>query len=1721
MKTQNKLLKSGITVALAMTIGGVTAVAWPGVHTNHVAKADFGDEPASSATKEKLKTVIDKIFADENLTNRYLGTMFYHKESKFPYYHITFENHQVPEDVIDTTPWYNMWSEAAAAKAKLEANSYTEKTAQNAIRTLNYFTNLFNFERSHHLTNDGFYTTTNFTTPKMVKSDSDGQQDFYKKAANSNNEEIKKLFKDNLLGVYKKGQDLEINLVANPDEVSKITSFTVNKISAIDPTVHLGPSAEDQKQVAFSIPGELKAEQIIVTNMTYLDKHGNKHQTGAFALDIDYSKLQAKPNADGSNGIPKYREELESKIQKWIDRGRQVNEWLLSPATTKDTVIDSDISERAKISTAINELEKLKRDPNANYDKLYKIATPIHEAEDVATLREVLDIKVAKLLETFSIYTKDIYTENSIKDYKNYIESVPKLKNGKNIKELVSLIKEFENSHYKYLKYNTSELEDLIKIGEQKMESEYTPLTWEKFSIALRHSKDWIEQNKKFHPQINNTPELVKQLRDSINGLVKTNGEKGEQVPEKKQDQKQDTAKPYNIKGKFVKRGEDTNATGEYNRDLSSIIKNIEVHELGNGKNEIYLNLEPKLDSSGNVDFALVGTFKYNSAGNANADSETVETTTIKGKQYPTKIKLTVYSDKSNIELALLGDIQFKDSMHLGNDGIYHHTANTDLYLDYSSKSSSDETKKDPLKEELQKQLDYFNKKEVQENHKKVPDKFKTQLEQLKTQAANLLKKDSLSKEEVSSLVHKLLDENTKLDALANMQLSLEGQKDTYENFWKNNKDYTKESIKLVKDKLDKLEQRINNLQASDVEGTKETLTDEHGEQRETIVYKTIDEIIGQLQNLGDYLRVDTTPLEKEVAKAEEKLKDTTNSSKSRQALQQIIEKAKKYIENAKLTPDDHGTDDQVNTNLNDYFIEQLKLAVQDLKPDTGSEEKPANKDGLNAKIKEVEAVKQGKKSSAAYTTLQSELEKAKKVYSKTDATAEEISQALTNLTSALDTFNKSEDSKPNDETNQSRTKVEAEFKKFGESSNSMTNAVLKEAYFVTENGKNYIELILQPMYNNQNQPSGVLSKLTTFDNNNAEHDTTVLEEKEITLTFNGQSNTYKYPTKLRIPIEGKPTKINVNTYANSPVFGMEQHVNKATLEISYPTDNNNEGSREELQTLFKTATSKYYESWTSVFKKNGVEKDKKIVDNFNNKINNAQSVLNNNSATDEQISTAYVELRKARIQYDFLIRLRRENEQLLANFNLDKNSGKYSKESIDKVDHYLQEKVDRLEALLEENPSSNEIEDLFDAINNYSYMLRYDTGKLEEAITKANKKLAEKTYTEESKSKLTIAINNAKDFIEKAKATRNLEDKREALLSEINKAVDNLKETSQPDDNQGNKPNENEKLEAEKTKLLIPLETAKILIKDDKDKDNINKDAYNKLNEVVEKVQKIYDNPKSIDEIKSAKEELDNAIKEYDKNKNTKPNDDNNSGNGNNNSNDNQGKDQNNNSKPDDNQGNNQNNNNNQDNNNSNTNDQTPNKPTEDVTKQIFNNDKTGVSVELSGNTKAKGLSANEINDLALAKSILEKLNLPADNKIRIFDLKLLDKDNKVINSNEKRTVAIVLKAEEKDVAVYHVKDNGELELIKSRVENGVLKFEIDHFSKFAIVSNSKKHKTGNNDNPNIMPTSNITPTNSTLNSTKTLSKTGLENKSTLLVGAITLGLGVVLLTKRRKNRH
>ena len=1588
MKT-NKLLKSSMSVALALTISSITAQAWP--TNSNIAKADFGDTAATQQTKAELNEIINKIFNDQSITNRYLGTTFFHKTSNFPYYHVTFENHQVPDDVIDTTPWYNMWSEAAAAKAKLDANSYTEKTAQNAINTLKYYIQLYNFDVNHDLKDDGFYTTTDFKTPTMVTVSSDGQQDFYKKVVD-NKEEIKNLFKESLAGIYKQGQDIEINLVANPDKVSKITSFVVNKVSGLDTNVKLGPSAEDQHIVAFSVPGELKAEQLVVSNMTYIDKNGAKQQTGPFALDINYSAAKKSNEA-----IPKYREKLNEKIQNWIDRGNKVNEWLLTKENTSDTA--ADFSQRAKISEAVTKLQELKRSDSANYDKLYEISTPIHEMEDIATLREVLDIKVAKLLEYFDLYNEKTYTKESIENYRNYIKSVPSLKNTRNIKELVQLIKDFDNANFTYLRYNTTELKRIINIADRKIRSEYEPVSLEKFDQALNHAKDWINQTSSYNPQINETSDLVKQLTEAINNLTTKDGKKGEPVPAAPVENTTKPAEPYNVTAKFVERGSDKPIKTRYSRDLTELIKNVEVHELGNGKNEVILTLEPKI-MGGAIDFALADTFKYNSLGNTDADAVVLETKNIGGRDYPTKLKLTVDATKKNIEIALLGNFNFKDSFSLGKNGIDNFTKPTDLYIDYSTKLEA--KKESPLKASLRDKINYYTSNTVQDNYKDLKPVFKTSFNQLITKAQQLLNSDSLTKDEVDNIINKLLDETTKLDSLANLHKSLQNAKNQYENDWKNNSHFTSESKALVKEKLDAVESKINSLDPVDIEGKKETYSNEFDKEGTVTVYKKLDELTGEVQHLGDYLRINTEELSGEIKKAEEAYNNFNKITQSKLKLKQLIDEAKAYVEHAKLTPDSNDTDDQVNTDLTDYYKEQFKFAIEDLNDSQNSgAEQVSAKEQLKNKIAEVELIKQGKKDPAAFVTLTNELSKAKELLNNDSSTEEALLAELNKLNNAVNAFNNSTDSTQNQPNNPSespstdsnnKVQLDGSLLKQDLTSPSMANGIIKNMYLVTENGKNYLELDLIPM-NNGTTNVAVMSKLTYFDGN-TEKDVQVLKEDTADVTYNNVTNSYKYPSKIRIPIEGKPTTIKLNTFASSTLFGTDKHENIAVLSVKYPKENAViTADKKQLNALFEATTSKYYDSWNNVFKNANVSQDMAVIKNFGNKINAAQNVLKNNIASTEEISTAFTELSDLKNQYDLLIQLRTSNAEAVANFNSDKDSKNYSEESINAVDNYLQGKIDKLEDLVHNNPKSNEILKLFNDVQRYYNLLRYDTSKLDTAIKSAQDKLASSNYSDESKNNLTTAITKATEFINKAKETRNLEDTRSSLLKEIEDAVNKLKETPAPEvnkpndkvdtpansevnkpndkvdtpnnsevnkpndkvdtpnnsevnkpndkvdtpnnsevnkpndkvdtpnnseankpndkvdtpnnseankpndkvdtpnnseankpndkvdtpnNNEANKPAEStdevaKKLATERANLLLPLETAKILVNDDKDKEGINKEAHAKLKEATEKAQKVYDEEKSIDKILEEKSNIDKALEEYTKHKNDK----------------------------------------------------------------------------------------------------------------------------------------------------------------------------------------------------------------------------------------------------------
>ena len=128
-------------------------------------------------------------------------------------------------------------------------------------------------------------------------------------------------------------------------------------------------------------------------------------------------------------------------------------------------------------------------------------------------------------------------------------------------------------------------------------------------------------------------------------------------------------------------------------------------------------------------------------------------------------------------------------------------------------------------------------------------------------------------------------------------------------------------------------------------------------------------------------------------------------------------------------------------------------------------------------------------------------------------------------------------------------------------------------------------------------------------------------------------------------------------------------------------------------------------------------------------------------------------------------------------------------------------------------------------------------------------------------------------------------------------------------------------------------------------------------------------------------------------------------------------------------------------------------------------------ITVEFDKVINANEILFNEIKDHKLINNIKEKLNV---NYVRIFDIDLLEK-GKVNKITDNRTVRVALAGENmKNIGVYHIKNNGELEKIQSKEENGELVFKTNHFSKFAFINKVKGITDTINNNNNNNNTSN-----------------------------------------------
>ena len=206
-------------------------------------------------------------------------------------------------------------------------------------------------------------------------------------------------------------------------------------------------------------------------------------------------------------------------------------------------------------------------------------------------------------------------------------------------------------------------------------------------------------------------------------------------------------------------------------------------------------------------------------------------------------------------------------------------------------------------------------------------------------------------------------------------------------------------------------------------------------------------------------------------------------------------------------------------------------------------------------------------------------------------------------------------------------------------------------------------------------------------------------------------------------------------------------------------------------------------------------------------------------------------------------------------------------------------------------------------------------------------------------------------------------------------------------------------------------------------------------------------------------------------------------------------------------------------------------------VTVTIKSKDKD-ISVDLySTDNKDLTLSAKDITKNVNLENLKDKVVEDANNSIkdkkditsiRVVDLEL-QKDNKTVKLDVPRTVKVALLQNEqnKDILVYHIKEDNSIEFVPSSVANNSLQFTVNHFSKFAIVAKIKTALASSEKDINssavqeekkftIIDTrgANSTPANAP----KTLPKTGETTGKSLTAIGLSL-LAIVGLLKRRKN--
>ena len=218
------------------------------------------------------------------------------------------------------------------------------------------------------------------------------------------------------------------------------------------------------------------------------------------------------------------------------------------------------------------------------------------------------------------------------------------------------------------------------------------------------------------------------------------------------------------------------------------------------------------------------------------------------------------------------------------------------------------------------------------------------------------------------------------------------------------------------------------------------------------------------------------------------------------------------------------------------------------------------------------------------------------------------------------------------------------------------------------------------------------------------------------------------------------------------------------------------------------------------------------------------------------------------------------------------------------------------------------------------------------------------------------------------------------------------------------------------------------------------------------------------------------------------------------------------------------------------------------ELPKLNINNDSVTVTIKSKDKNITVDLNPVDAKDISFeSKDITDTINLEdlknriiadvnnniKDKKditsIRVIDLELQKDDNKV-KLNVPRTVHIALlqNEQDKEILVYHIKEDNSIELVPSNVTSDNLHFTVNHFSKFAIIAKIKTALASNEKDINtsaVQEEKKFTvietrgAKSAPTNAPKTLPKTGISTNNFFATLGISL-LALSVFLKRRINK-